>query len=203
MNTHQPEAHSVAALVRGDFVVAVLLTVLVPLALLARAVRNRQGELIAALLSYWRASSLLMVAVYLLIGERRAGFVCGIVARLLITYTVLRHAADRDRWYMRWRQLVSTYCVLGVLLNVPILRCLRSERVSPLCQAYITSAQQFGDVIHPNIGRDTLGRAGEWGLRAFVMGGVVLLVQRLVKNKGRPAGRTLHAAAKRSQFHLH
>jgi hypothetical protein len=181
MNTHQPKDRSVAAYVRTDFVAAVVLTVLAPLVLLARAVRTRQGELIAALLSYWRASSLLMVAVYLLSGERRAGLVCGIVARLLIAYTVLRHAADHDRWYMRWRQLVSTYCVLGVLLNLPILRCLRSKHLSPLCQAYVASAQQFGDLIHPHVGRDTLARTGEWGLRAFVAGAVALQGRRLVK----------------------
>jgi len=175
------QQRAVAALVRADFVAAVMLTVLAPLVLLARAVRNRQEELIGALLSYWRASSLLMVAVYLLIGERRAGFVCGIVARVLIAYTVLRHAADHDRWYTRWRQIVSAYCVLGVVLNLPILRCLRSEHLSPLCQAYVASAQQFGDVVHPDVGRDTLGRAGEWGLRAFVAGAVALQGRRLVK----------------------
>lgn len=178
MLNHQ---RSVATFVRADFVVAVALTVLAPLVLLVRAVRNHRQELITALLSYWRASSLLMVAVYLLIGERRAGFVCGIVARLLIPYTVLRHAVPSDRWYTHWRQIVSTYCVLGVGLNLPILRCVRSEHLSPLCQAYIASAQQFGDVVHPNVERDTLGRVGEWGLRAFAIGAVALQVQRLVK----------------------
>lgn len=181
MNAHQRGDRSVVALVRGDFVVAVLLTVLAPLVLLARAVRNSQRELIAALLSYWRTSSLLMVAVYLLIGERRTGLVCGIVARLLIPYTVLRHAVPSDRWYMRWRQIMSTYCVLGVVLNLPILRCLRNEHVSPLCRAYIASAQQFGDVVHPNVDHDTLGRAGAWGLRAFAAGALVLQARRLVK----------------------
>lgn len=171
----------VAVLVHADFVAAVLFTVVAPLVLLGRAVRNRQRELIAALLSYWRASSLLMVAVYLLIGERRVGLLCGIVARLLIPYTVLCHAVRSDRGYMRWRQIVSVYCVLGVVLNLPILRCLRSEHLSPLCQAYIASAQQFGDVVHPDVVRDTLGRAGEWGLRAFVMGAVALQVRRLMK----------------------
>lgn len=181
MNTEQPGNRAVVAFVRADFVAAVLLTVLAPLVLLARAGRARQQAQIVALLSYWRASSLLMVAVYLLIGERRAGLACGLVARLLIPYTVLRHAADGDPWYTRWQQLVSAYCVLGVALNLPILRCLRSEHASPLCQAYITSAQQFGDVVHPNVDRDTLGRAGQWGLRAFALSAVALQVQRLVK----------------------
>ncbi len=168
-------------LVRADFVAAVLLTVLAPLALLVRAVRRRQPELIATLLSYWRASSLLMVAVYLLIGERPAGFVCGIGARLLIPYTVLRHAVD-DPWYMRWRRIVSGYCVLGVLRNLPVVRCVRSNQWSPLCQAYIASAQQFGDVVHRGVDRERLGRAGEWGLRTFVVGA---LLSRVTTGTGR------------------
>ncbi len=164
--------------VRADFVAAVLLTVLAPLVLLLRAVRKRQQALIAVLLSYWRASSLLMVAVYLLIGERRMGFVCGIAARLLIPYTVLRHAGEHDPWYMRWRQIVSGYCLLGVLANLPVMRCLRGTSFSPLCQAYIASAQQFGDVVHPRVDRERLARAGEWGLRAFVAGAVVARLTR-------------------------
>lgn len=153
-----------STLVRGDFVAAVLLTVVAPLVLLLRAVRTRQQELITALLRYWRVSSLLMVAVYSLIGERRAGFVCGIAARLLIPYTVLRHPVASDRWYTRWRALVSGYCVLGVALNLPVVRCLRGKQFSPLCQAYIASAQQFGDVVHPNVSRERLGQLGEIGM---------------------------------------
>jgi len=172
MSTYQTSKF-VVALVRADFVAAVLLTVLAPLVLLVRAVRAKHHALIAALLSYWRTSSLLMVAVYLLIGERRMGFVCGIAARLLIPYAVLRHAGAHDLWYMRWCRVVSGYCLLGVVLNLPIVRCLRSEHWSPLCQTYIASAQQFGDVVHPGVGRKRLGRAGEWGLWAFVAGAVL------------------------------
>ncbi len=178
MSTHQPIKPVVGALVRADFVAAVLLTVLAPLVLLLRAVRKRQQALIAALLSYWRVSSLLMVAVYLLIGERRMGFVCGIAARLLILYAVLRHASDLDPWYTRWRRVVSGYCLLGVLVNLPVVRCLRSTHYSPLCQAYIASAQQFGDVVHSRVERERLARAGEWGLRAFVAGAVLARLTR-------------------------
>jgi Protein of unknown function (DUF3177) len=43
-------------LVRVDFVAAVVLTVLVPLALLARAVRVGRTDELRLLLRYWRAS---------------------------------------------------------------------------------------------------------------------------------------------------
>jgi hypothetical protein len=172
---------AVAVLVRVDFLAAVLLTVVAPLLLLARAVRHKQQALIGALLSYWRASSLLMVAVYLLIDKRWMGFVCGIVARLLIPYILLRNAISGDMWYTRWRRVVSTYCLIGATLNLPLLRCLRRKQLSPLCRAYIEPAQQFGEVVHPDVPPERLGRAGEIGLWAFVAGAVGVWVRRFAK----------------------
>lgn len=169
------------ALVRLDFVAAVLLTVIAPLLLLVEAIRTKQRLLLRAMLSYWRASSLLMVVVYLLIDERRTGFVCGVAARLLIPYTMLRSAVPGDKWYTRWRTIVSVYCLAGATLNLPLLRCLRSRSLSPLCRAYVEPAQQFGAVLHPNVSRERLGRVGEWGLWAFVAGALGLCIKRVFR----------------------
>lgn len=163
-------------LVRADFVIAVLLTVIAPLVLLFRALQRREQRSIAVLLSYWRASSLLMIAVYLLIGERRVAFVCGIGARLLIPWVVLR-AHVHDRLFMRWRRIVSAYCLFGAALTLPMLRHAIRSTSTPLSRAYIASAQQYGDRLHPRVDRDRLGRIGEWGLRAFIVGTVAAVIR--------------------------
>lgn len=170
-------------LVRIDFVTAVLLTVIAPLLLLARAVRDRQRALLNTLLSYWRASSLLMVAVYLLIGQRPAAFVCGVGARLLIPWTLRHTPAGADARYQRWRRAVSVYCLLGAALNLPTLRCAWTSRLSPLCRAYIEPAQEFGALLHPGVPREQLGRVGGIGLRCFVTGAVLLGVRRLARGR--------------------
>lgn len=170
-------------LVRIDFVTAVLLTVVAPLLLLLRAARDRQQVLLSALLSYWRASSLLMVAVYLLAGERRSAFVCGVGARLLIPWTLRQAPAETDERYLRWRRVVSAYCLLGAGLNLPTLRCAWTGRLSPLCRAYIEPAQEFCALLHPGVSQERLGRAGEIGRRCFVAGAALLEAWRLVRGQ--------------------
>ncbi len=165
--------------VRLDFVVAVALTVIAPLILLVRAIQQRQRALVAALLAYWRVSSLLMIAVYLLISERPTAFLCGIAARLLIPWTVLRYSKTSDVWYERWRVLVTRYCLLGAALNVGTLRCIDRKQFSPLCRAYIEPAQQYGNLIHPNVRRETLGRIGEVGLGCYIVAALGMVGKRL------------------------
>lgn len=154
--------------VRVDFLAAVLLTVIAPLLLLARALRTRR-EQVPALLAYWRSSSLLMVAVYLLIGERKIAFPTGVAARLLIPWTLWRQGDLGDPWFARWRRWVSGYALLGALLTLPLLRCMRQQPHGPLCRAYIEPAQEFGAVLHPTTSRAVLGRVGETGLACFAV----------------------------------
>jgi hypothetical protein len=156
-------------LVRLDFLVAVALTVVAPLALLLRALLQRRAQ-VAALLAYWRSSSLLMVTVYLLIGERRTAYACAVASRLLIPWTLSRHPDPDDPLYTRWRRLTSGYCLLGATLNLPVLRCAARRVDEPLaltCRAYMEPAQEFGRVLHPSVSRARLGRVGDIGLLLF------------------------------------
>jgi hypothetical protein len=190
MNTRRTQSGNQQALldlvVRLDFVVAVGLTVIAPLILLIRVVQRKQQAIVKVLLSYWRVSSLLMVAVYLLIGERPIAFMCGVAARLLIPWTVLRHARTADPWYERWRTVVSGYCLVGAALNGTTLRCLGNGQLPSICRAYIKPAQQYGDVLHPNVPRQTLGKVGEIGLFCYVVAGIAVTGKRLLSRE-RPA----------------
>lgn len=180
-------------LARLDFVAAVALTVLAPLALLARAVRGgRIGEQ-RALLRYWRASSLLMVTVYLLIGERREAFPAGLAARLLIAHILLRGRVDRtDIWYERWRGLAGGYCLAGAALTAPLLRGSIATELPPICRAYIEPTQEFGALLHSDVSREQLARVGVVGLWVFLAGALIeaLANRQVHQSSDRP--RTAH-----------
>jgi hypothetical protein len=179
------------ALVRLDFVAAVVLTVVAPLVLLARALWEGRQEQLAALLGYWRASSLLMVTVYLLVGERRWAFVCGVAARLLIPWSLRNPVPDAHPWYEWWRRVASGYCLLGVALTAPMLRCAACGKQTTLCRAYVEPTQEFAALLHPGQSRERLGRVGDLGLRAFVVGGALLGLRRawhlVIKGEGNAA----------------
>lgn len=165
-------------LARVDFVAAVALTVVAPLMLLARELRASRREELWALLRYWRASSLLMVTVYLLIGERRVAFPAGFAARLLIARTLLsdQAAARKAGWYDRWRRLTVGYCLAGAALTAPMLRGLVADELPPLCRAYVEPTQEFGALLHPGVPREALGRVGLVGLGFFLIGAAVAQV---------------------------
>lgn len=163
-------------LARLDFIAAVSLTVLAPLALLARALQGGRAAELRALLRYWRASSLLMVTVYLLIGERREAFPAGLAARLLIAHTLLGergHVDEADISYERWKLLAGGYCLAGAALTAPLLRGSITAELPPICRAYIEPTQEFGALLHPGASRERLGRVGVVGLWVFLAGALI------------------------------
>lgn len=156
-------------LVRLDFVAAVALTVVAPLLLLTRALRQGSGEQRRALLRYWRSASLLMVTVYLLAGERRVAFAAGLAARLLIARTLVGKQQP-DPLYQRWAQVTGGYCLIGSLASVPLVRGLRGGALPLACRAYIEPAQEYATLVHHGVGRSTLGRIGMLGMYTFFAG---------------------------------
>lgn len=75
-------------LIRLDFVFATALLVVAPLLLLAASLRRPAVR--RRLLAYWRASSLLMITVYLMIDGRPVAFVAGNAALVLIPLALHR-----------------------------------------------------------------------------------------------------------------
>lgn len=174
--TTSPPPIWLRVLARVDFVAAVVLTVLAPLALFARAVQGRRAAEVRLLLRYWRSSSLLMVTVYLLIGERRVAFPAGIAARLLIAQTLLRGAdtiEGEGNWFRNWRRLAGGYCLGGAALTAPLLSGCFADELPPFCRAYIEPTQEFGALLHPGTPRERLGKVGIAGLWAFLAGALI------------------------------
>ncbi|MEM6432051.1 MAG: DUF3177 family protein [Deinococcota bacterium] len=154
-----------------DFVLAVFLTVLVPLGLLVATweqSRLTQSRLTQRLIGYWRVSSLLMVSLYLLIAQNPLGFVTGILARVLIPLRLVLplEPSHPDNYLYRvfnvWRSITCGYCVVGVLWTLPLLHCLIWQ--SEVCRAWYIPAASFHQLIHPDVTPNMLGWFGLIGL---------------------------------------
>lgn len=149
-------------LVRVDFLVTLGLLGIVPLILLLLSfslppVRNR-------LLVYWRVAALLVITLYLWIGETGMGFVTGVTARALIplglwrgdAFRVLRNRPVPSRRGLRatmfryWRRATIVYSLVAFLYMLPLLSCVGNE-AGALCQPWYELSQPVGEWLHPNI----------------------------------------------------
>ncbi len=150
-------------LVRLDFVLAVLLTVLAPLGLLFWAALKGREIIFRKLVNYWRVSSLLMITVYLLAAAVPIGFLTGIAARILIPLSlgfgrrIDEEESGFESSFYLWRQVVTIYCAVGVLFNLPLLRCTFAWNVQPPCTAWLGPVREFVGVVHPGVSFELLG----------------------------------------------
>jgi hypothetical protein len=182
-------------LIRLDFVLAVLLLVASPLGLLIAAVRRPMMR--QHLLAYWRASSLLMITVYLMIDGRPIAFVAGNAALVLIPlalwvgdalFPARRYRLDGDpiaEWFRRWRVAATLFCGASLLLTLPTLRCLSAEAgTGAMCQAWLAPPRELHAALHPTADPAALGDGAFVGLvvyGAYLLASVVALGRGAIK----------------------
>lgn len=164
-------------LIRLDFVFAVALLVVAPLVLLVAA--WRRSAVRGHLLAYWRASSLLMITVYLMIDGRAVAFVAGNAALLLIPlalyygdalFAAERHPLGKNlvaRWVRRWRTAVAVFCGASLLLTAPALRCVWGLAETPGCTAWLRPPRELHRALHPSLDPAMLGDAAMGGLLVY------------------------------------
>lgn len=155
-----------------DFVLAVVFTVIVPIILLLRSVLNRAlRHQIKPLLAYWRASSLLMVTVYLLIAHRPYAMVSGITARIAIAWSLMSFPYYNDvisRW---WVWVTVGYCLAGAAVN------LRQINDIKIQHEYEAATQVYAQLFHHDHDKDMLGHVGDIGLMSWVIGALMLRIK--------------------------
>lgn len=151
-----------------DFVLAVVLTVIFPLGLLFRSLfaQSKRHQLMP-LLAYWRASSLLMVTVYLLVAQRPYAMVSGITARIAIAWSLLRFPYQNDALTRWWVWLTVGYCLAGATVNIGQINdgAVRRE--------YTAATQVYAQLFHRDHDVRLLGRVGDVGLISWVVGALV------------------------------
>jgi len=150
-----------------------LLLVVVPLGVLGVAVW-RQSEVQRHMLVYWRASSLLMVTVYLMMDGRPSAFVAGPVALVGIPLALWygdalfvgrRHSLGEDSvagWFRAWRGTVTGFCVVSLPLALSGLRCVADADAS-VCEAWRAPPRELHAAVHPSLDLNTLGDAAAVG----------------------------------------
>ena len=171
-------AETYRLLVRVDFVLAVVLSVLMPLALLAAA--WRVPGLKARMLAYWRTSALLMITTYLLMAREESGLYLGVLARVLIPFTLWRgDGLQGDRlglslpagttpggMFRVWRRAMSLYCLAGVLWTSHLLAVIWQEP-GEYGQIWFAEVSVFRKIFHPNASPEVLARFACYALMGY------------------------------------
>jgi len=152
-----------------DFRLAVLFTVLVPLALLVGAIVQKSEAITRSLTIYWRVSCLLAITVYLLIATLPIGFLTGWIARILILLSLwywqdLNEDIETSRspvrfYYVAWRWAMTIYCSIGTLFGTLFLNCafMSSENMVDRCRTLLEIPTVYKAIFHASVPEATLG----------------------------------------------
>lgn len=186
------------SLVWTDYRIAVLFTVLIPLVLLIWAFVQKAEAIQHLLLIYWRVSSLLGITVYLMIAELPVGFLASLGVLILIPISLwfwvdlneeINDRQDRLKLALTsWRWAMTVYCALGIVFQLPFLRCgfSREAIASPSCQVWLEAPFVFKNIFHANARVGTLGFLGVVGLIVYTLYLLYFVFVRLGK-QGRSA----------------
>lgn len=173
-----------SSIVWTDYRLAVLFMVILPLILLILAVLRQDDAIQKLLIIYWRVSSLLAITVYLLIGALPIGFISGWFARILIPlglwYWVDLNEEIRDQpssplklSLIAWRWAVTFYCAIGVLGQLPVLRCASLNQSQILsaasCRIWLDPPWLFREIFHAGARPFFLGFLGIIGLVIYIL----------------------------------
>lgn len=187
------------SLVWTDYRLAVLFTVILPLILLIWALVRRAEAMQRLLIIYWRVASLLVITIYLMIGNLPVAFMTSFLARILIPLGLWFWADLNEEiheqpqtplklTFTSWRWAISIYSVLGAIATVPFLQCAISKPTfaTPFCQAWLEAPLVLKDTLHAKYKPEFLGFLGITALVIYVLYFGYFVIVRLAK-QGRSA----------------
>jgi len=185
-------------LVWTNYRLAVLFGVVIPLGLFLWAFIQKAEAIQRLLATYWRVSSLLAIAVYLMIAQLPIGFLAGFGALLLISIALwfwvdLNEEIDDRRGrlklaFVSWRWAMTIYCTSVALLQLPFLRCAFAPGAiaTPGCQVWLEAPFLFKQIFHANTKTGTLGFLAVVALTIYVLSLLYFVFVKLGK-QGRSA----------------
>ncbi len=172
------------SLVWTDYRLALLFTVIFPLALLIWAFVEKAEVVQRLLFIYWRVASLLAIAIYLMIGAVPVGFFAGWFARILIPISLWfwvdlnEEISELPQKRLAlavktWRWAVSVYCVLGAIAQIPALRCafLPSKEMvdQPFCRIWLDAPWLFREFFNAGMKPYTMGLLASLALGVYIV----------------------------------
>ncbi len=174
-----PSSALLKSLVWTDYRLAVVFTVLFPLALLVWSLLARAEVLQQLLVIYWKVSSLLAITVYLMIAGLPFSFLTAVMARVMMPMSLWFWADLNEEireqpfsWlklaFTAWRWALTFYCSLGVLFQLPFLRCGFSRAIfaGESCQIWLEAPRLFRQSFHAGF---TPGFLGFWAILALII----------------------------------
>jgi hypothetical protein len=169
-------------LVWMDYRLAVLFTVIIPVILLIWVFVQKAEAMQRLIMIYWRVSSLLLISLYLMIGEFGVSFISNLMARILIPICLWLWVDINDELeyqpsgplkliFTSWRWAVSIYCVLGAIASLAFLGCAFSETAikTPYCRVWFEAPLLFKEYFHANSKPAFLGFLGIISLIIYVL----------------------------------
>ena len=163
-----------------DYRLALLLTVIIPLALLVWSFVQRFEPISTLLGIYWKVASLLAITVYLMIAAFPISFIAAILARVLIPISlwfwvdINDDIADMQPWrplrvaFNSWRWAITMYCSIGALFSLAFVPCAFSSKAALLqkatCRVWLDAPWGFREVFHQGSTPGFLGFLGIAGL---------------------------------------
>jgi hypothetical protein len=172
------------SLVWTDYRLALLFTVICPLALLIWAFVEKSEAVQRLLFIYWRVASLIAIAIYLMIGAVPVGFFAGWFARILIPISLWfwvdlnEEIAELPQKGLglavrAWRWAISVYCILSAIGQVSALRCafLPSKEMvdQPFCRVWLDAPWVFREFFNAGMKPYTLGLLASLALGVYVV----------------------------------
>jgi Protein of unknown function (DUF3177) len=187
------------SLVWMDYRLAILFTIILPLILSIWALVQQSEAIQRLMVIYWRVASLLLITVYLMIGNLPIAFMAGSLAGIMVPLSLWfwvdlneevqeQLSSPLKLSFTAWRWAVTFYCGLGVLVGLPFLQCAVSQTVfaTPFCQVWQEAPLAFKNVFHAGYKHGFLGFLGITALIIYVLYFAYFVVVRLAK-QGRSA----------------
>ncbi|MDV3350491.1 DUF3177 family protein [Leptothoe sp. ISB3NOV94-8A] len=174
-----PSSELLQSLVWMDYRLAVIFTVLFPLLLLVWGLIGRAEVIQQLLVIYWKVSSLLAITVYLMIAGLPFSFLTAVMARVMMPVSLWFWADLNEELreqpfsglklvFTSWRWALTFYCGLGLLFQLPFLRCSfsRVAFAAESCQVWLEAPKLFRQSFHTGF---TPGFLGFWAILALVI----------------------------------
>ncbi len=148
-----------------------------PLGLLVGAWVFPVRSLQRTMLAYWRASSLLVVTVYLMAAEQGLGFGTGWAARWMIIGCLLffeRQVSVTEttrlaQTFRLWRTAIISYNLVGLVWVTPFLGCIPQVPLSAICRVMLEPPQQFTGIFNPGVRHNVFNYVGLIGLGLYLL----------------------------------
>lgn len=193
------ESSVLRSLVWTDYRLAVLFTVLLPLALMIWAFVNKNEPIHHLFTIYWKVASLLMITVYLMIGGFQISFITALMARILMPVALWfwvdlneeigeQPDSPLKLSFSAWRWALTFYNIIGAAILISFLGCAfgGSRLAAPECQTWLEPPLLYKQYFHSHYTNGFLGFFGIVGLLVYMASLIWFVFVRLGK-QGRQA----------------